>query len=432
MKLSRQLGLFITLGGGWLTAQGMPGLTLEQLIDLGLDNSSGIRIAQRNLSAAKADRRGSYSGLAPSLRLTYQQDLDPGQAFIDPLTGSNVEPQPFGNQLILSQTLFDGAAAWYRAASGANAQASAEWTLTEARQQGVLAIKQAYYNYLSRLKLLGVSEEALALSRKQLELVEERYRLQAVKQTDLLKARVSTGQRAADLHRAMQALATARTSVNVTLGQEPSRALNLVQESVSLEPLPDREAALTLLLRDNPTLERSRLAVESSWLSAKQQRGLLLPSLSVSYTLNASSAVAGEVFTFPQDIRSTAARLSVSLPLFTGLRNSSQYSRLRYLALAEEERLEAQERELKRQLENTFSSLKSLHNIYPINQEVLASAEADVRLAEVQYNLGAISILNLLDAQVSLITARSTLVRTTYDIKIAEAQLQALMGVSHR
>jgi len=101
---------------------------------------------------------------------------------------------------------------------------------------------------------------------------------------------------------------------------------------------------------------------------------------------------------------------------------------MRYTALAEEERLDALERDLKRQLENTLSNLTSLHKIYPINQAVLASAEADVRLANEQYNLGAIPILDLLDAQVSLITARSTLVRTTYEIKIAEAQLAALMG----
>ncbi len=90
--------------------------------------------------------------------------------------------------------------------------------------------------------------------------------------------------------------------------------------------------------------------------------------------------------------------------------------------------MDAQLRDLKRQLENTLSGLESLHLIYPINQAVLTSAEADVRLADEQYKLGAIAILDLLDAQVSLITARSTLVRTTYEIKIAEAQLAALMG----
>jgi outer membrane protein TolC len=97
--------------------------------------------------------------------------------------------------------------------------------------------------------------------------------------------------------------------------------------------------------------------------------------------------------------------------------------------LAEEERHEGYRRDFKRQLENTLSSLASLHKIYPVNQEVLASAEADVRLANEQYNLGAIAILDLLDAQVSLISARSTLVRTTYDIKISEARLEALMGI---
>jgi outer membrane protein TolC len=121
--------------------------------------------------------------------------------------------------------------------------------------------------------------------------------------------------------------------------------------------------------------------------------------------------------------------LNISIPIFTGMRNSSQYSRMRYTAMAEEERYDGYKRDFKRQLENTLSSLASLHKIYPVNQEVLASAEADVRLANEQYNLGAIAILDLLDAQVSLIRARSTLVRTTYDIKISEARLEALMGI---
>ena len=110
------------------------------------------------------------------------------------------------------------------------------------------------------------------------------------------------------------------------------------------------------------------------------------------------------------------------------MRNTSSYSRARYAAMAEDERLDYVNRDLRRQLENTLSNLESLHQIHPINQEVLASAEADVRLAEEQYKLGAISILDLLNAQVSLITAKSSSVRTTYDIKIGEAQLESITG----
>lgn len=403
-------------------AQGS-GLTLDQLIDIGLDNNSNIRIAERNLMAARADRRGSYSGLVPSISMSGGINLK-GIYSISP--GLEFPVDALSSRISVNQTLFDGARSWYDARSGAISVKNSTTSFENTRDQTILTIKQAYYNLLSRLELLEVAEEALELSRKQLELVEERYRLQAVKETDLLKARVSMGQREADMYRARQNVATAATSLNVAIGQEPSAALSVARDSVILEPVPDRQAALSSLRANNPALKVQALGVERAWLSAKKQRGVLLPRVSLSYGSNFRGDELGNLFNW--DNASTTSNLNISIPLFTGLQNSSQYSSARYNALAEEERQVALERDLKRQLENTLSSLESLHSIHPINQEVLASAEADVRLANEQYNLGAIAILDLLDAQVSLITARSTLVRTTYEIKIAEAQLAALMG----
>jgi len=405
-----------------LAAQSGPDLTLDQLIEIGLDNNSDIRIAERSLMAAQADRRGSYSGLVPSISMSGGINLK-GLYSVGPV---EFDAPDLNSRISISQTLFDGARSWYDARSGAISVKNSTTSFENTRDQAVLAIKQAYYNLLSRLELLEVAEEALELSRKQLELVEERYRLQAVKETDLLKARVSVGQREADMYRARQNVATAATSLNVAIGQEPSAALSVARDSVILEPVPDRQAALSSLRANNPALKVQALAQEQAWLTAKKQRGGLLPRISLSYGSNFRGDELGDLYNW--DNASTTSNLSISIPLFTGLQNSSRYSSARYSALAAEERLDALLLDLKRQLENTLSSLESLHSIHPINQEVLASAEADVRLASEQYNLGAIAILDLLDAQVSLITARSSLVRTTYDIKIAEAQLAALMG----
>ena len=405
-----------------LSAQSGPSLTLDQLIEIGLENNSNILIAERNLMASRADRRGTYSGLVPSIDMSGGLNLKG----LYSVGGFEFPVPDLSSRISINQTLFDGARSWYDARSGAISVKSSTVSFESARQQAVLTIKQAYYNLLSRLELLEVAEEALELSRKQLELVEERYRLQAVKETDLLKARVSMGQREADMYRAHQNVATAATALNVAIGQDPAAPLNVARDSVILAPVPDREMSLGSLRANNPALKVRALAVEQAWLNAKKQRGVLLPRISLSYGSNFSGEELGDLYNM--DNAFTTSNLSISLPLFSGLQNSSRYSSARYDALAEEERLDSQLRDLKRQLENTVSNLESLHHIYPINQAVLTSAEADVRLANEQYNLGAIAILDLLDAQVSLITTRSTLVRTTYEIKIAEAQLAALMG----
>ncbi len=401
------------------------GLTLDQLIDIGLDNNSDILIAERNLMAARASRRGSYSGLIPSLRASISRDMDPGPGYFDPSTGIAHSPAIYGSGLSVSQTIFDGAASWYSASSGRVSLESAGQSYNRTRQQVALSIKQAYYGFLSQLEMLEVAEEALELSRRQLELVEERYRLQAVKQTDLLKARVSMGQAEANVHNTRQNLVTVTTNLNIVIGQDPTAPISVVRDSVVLNPVPERTVALLSLETNNPSIKMQELSVTQARLNVKRQRGVLMPSVGLSYSIRGGGSDLKDIYDF-QDVSSTT--LSISVPIFSGLRNSSQYSQMKYLALAEEERLDALLRDMKGQLENTLSGLESRHRIYPINQAVLASAEADARLADEQYNLGAIAILDLLDAQVSLIQARSSLVRTTYEIKIAEAQLEALMG----
>lgn len=404
-------------------AQESPILTLEQLIEIGLENNSDVLVAERNLSAARSQKRGSYSGLLPSVSTSLTQDMDPTRYFHP--DGYWIEPPAYGSRVNMSQTLFDGVASWYNARSGALAYDRARAGFEGTRLQVVMNIKEAYYNLLKAQELLDVSKEALDLSEKQRELVEERFRLQAVKQTDLLKARVNTGQRQAEMHQAQQNVQTATTALQMALGHDPAMPLQVTKDITEPKLVPDHEIARQAMLKDNPGLRAQSLAVENAWLNAKMQRGVLMPSVYLSHSVNTSGAEIGDLYGDSEG----STNLSLSFPIFSGMRNSSQYSRFRYTALAEEERYEGYKRDFKRQLENTLSSLASLHKIYPVNQEVLASAEADVRLANEQYNLGAISILNLLDAQVSLISARSTLVRTTYDIKISEARLEALMGI---
>jgi len=59
---------------------------------------------------------------------------------------------------------------------------------------------------------------------------------------------------------------------------------------------------------------------------------------------------------------------------------------------------------------------------------VVAAAEEDLKLARERYSLGSATILEILDAQVSLIRSNSTLINTVHDARVQEASLKALLG----
>ena len=73
-------------------------------------------------------------------------------------------------------------------------------------------------------------------------------------------------------------------------------------------------------------------------------------------------------------------------------------------------------------------TLENYSEIIPLNQAVVASAAEDLKLVRERYSLGSATILEVLDAQVSLIRSNSTLINTIHDARIREASLKALLG----
>ena len=85
--------------------------------------------------------------------------------------------------------------------------------------------------------------------------------------------------------------------------------------------------------------------------------------------------------------------------------------------------------DLRVQVELIRKSIMNYSEIIPINQDVVSSAEEDLKLAQERYSIGSATILEVLDAQVSLIRSNSTLINTIHDARMQEMSLKALLGI---
>lgn len=84
------------------------------------------------------------------------------------------------------------------------------------------------------------------------------------------------------------------------------------------------------------------------------------------------------------------------------------------------------------QLASLLDVLENYQEIIPITEDVLVSAEEDLRLVQERYTLGSATILEVLDAQVSVTQVRSDVITTKYDALIQEANLKAVLGTLDR
>jgi outer membrane protein TolC len=63
-----------------------------------------------------------------------------------------------------------------------------------------------------------------------------------------------------------------------------------------------------------------------------------------------------------------------------------------------------------------------------VGRTAVASARENLNLVQQKYNVGSATILDLIDAQVSLLQAASDLVSAMADIRIAEAAVDRVRG----
>jgi len=330
----------------------------------------------------------------------------------------------------LSQTLFDGGKWWNRIKqANANYRAS-EYTYRATRQTVISMATQRYYELLKALKLQEVYEKAVELSREQLKKTESMYEVGSVAQVDVYRARVNVGNSETNLIQQRMQVALAKANLNLALGRDPGAPIEIREEEIALEPFEGSlEEAIQIALANNPELHSLQESVKAARYGLKVARGGYFPQISASVGYSRYNTLFDRVYGMFDKNYGINFGIQVSWNLFDGFQTQASIERASSEYQIARENLLDKERRLRYQVEQAFLSLQAYKKITEINQESLQAAEEDLRLAQERYRVGAGTLLEVIDAQVNLIRARTSLVQTKYDFYIALANLYSAMGV---
>ena len=157
-------------------------------------------------------------------------------------------------------------------------------------------------------------------------------------------------------------------------------------------------------------------------------KGLRKPSIVSSFNYSANAKNFNMLSEAIKDDWSLGMNLSLSIPIYTGnsllmqqqqAKISIEQAEYAYINLVNDFKVQA---ELIRELIENYSE------IIPLNEAVVLSAEEDLKLVQERYSLGSSTILEVLDAQISLFRSNTTLINTIHNARIQEANLKALIG----
>ena len=432
-----------------LAQNGSP-LTLKECIQLALQNNSELRNAERRMRISGTQVASSRAGILPSLNFslsasrseqgdrTVEDDVPVGT---DPVTGDVIYQrltitQPgYGSnfhstRLDFNQPLFDFGANWNRIRQAGAAEASSEGTYAAAKQSTILLVYQRYLGYLKELQLLAVNEEAAKSSGEQLKRTESMYEIGSVAQGDVYRARTTHGNDRINLIRQQNLVTASRDELNVAMGREAGAELSIVD----IEEVPPfkeytLDEVLQVAVEQNPELQSFRHEMRRAEFGKGIARTTFLPSFGINASYSRSHNEPRFVYGDLSKNWVGSIGLGVRWNLFNGFSDKAEIERetLNY-RIAEENHVDRL-RNLRLQAERALLELQAWKEVTAINSDNLVSAQEDLRLAQERYRVGAGTLLDIIEAQANLTSARSLFIRAKYDSMIAYAQLHSTMGV---
>jgi outer membrane protein TolC len=401
---------------------------LSGWVGMALRYSPDITIAETGLETARAGLLSARSFLWPSLDLR----ASAGHSWSSSALGGDYDDETYSASLTLSQELLaTGGASWLRMSGIEHEVSAAEMDRRGAVLDLTLGVLVAYYDVVESVGLRDAAGNSLDRSSSQLDETQALYDLGAVTTLELIQAQVQQSRDALTLSQREQGIYTAYASLYDAAGIRAGDTLFTVDAAAVLEPIDSRTAAgFDTDLSENPSLDASLERLEDTRLSAEADSRLYWPSLSASGSWNWS----GNRFR-PADMPdedSWHVGVSLSWNVFDGWYRESRVRTSRLALL----RAEAAHTSLESSLNAMLTSYRETLLISIRNYE-LAGLSYDYALEQLElsrltYDLGGLTLLELLDAQQTVADAEAALVSARTESLRDEARLLVLLGRTPR
>ncbi len=412
--------------------------SLNESVQVALKNKETLKASVMDLQTSKQNVKESYSTILPSLRFSssMSESQFPQQTGgYNPSSGEIILDQissitSASSNISLSQNIYDGGVWWNTIRQAKNSYKISEEYNRQIKTNIIKGVHSAYFNYLKAAQLLDVSRSNLMSAQQQLSLAEQRFKLGSSKKTDFLKAEVRFGQARVDLVNNDAALQNAYMNLKNSMGLIGKNIDFSVEEvEAPMEIIPEFETGFTLLQKSNPSVKAKQYQITAAEINEKIAKGARMPNISANTSVSGSSDNIGDALSNSTNEKQRInTGLSISIPIFSGNSISTRIQKAKISVDKQQSEYLTQLQDLSVQLRYTLDRLKNYEEIIPINETVLESAEEDLKLAQVRYSQGSTTILEVLDSQVSVQQARSSLIRSKYDAYIEQTNLKALLG----
>ena len=418
-------------------------LTLELSIDYALKNSRAYHVAEKDVEIAAEKVKSARAALFPHLSLnsgyTFSGDLpkivlEGGLPGLPPPPSADGEPEPLelelgshhaiqGN-LRLTYPLWTWGQVGNRYRQAVLGHRAAERALRAVELDIELKVRQAYYGVVLADAFVGVAEQSVEQVQKRYRLAEEQKATGVLTQLEVIRANVQVVNARSQHIQALNRRNLAEENLKLTLGlplDEPVGIVGTLNSDFQRKSVNMRRAIATAL-KQRPELRQMNLQerIGETRLSIAKAGNKPMLSTFGNYTLNDSERQAFDT--------SWSVGVSVQIPIFDGFAHRAEVNQAR-LGLDQIRVNKAQLHDgIQLEVKSAVFDLQAAEKLIEAQEGIVEQAAEGLRIANVQYEAGLITGVELTDVELSNNQAQVNRLQAIYDYIIAVARVERAIG----
>jgi outer membrane protein len=411
-------------------------LTLEEAIATALQNNYDILLSRNDSAVAALDYSYRNAVFLPRLNANMgmvfnnnnqKQTLANGTE----RKGNNLKSNTISSQLALNWVLFDGLKMFVTRDKQAEFIKLGELGIKNQVVNTVASVITTYYNVVRQKQQLKAIEEQMAVNQTRVDLAERKLDIGVGAKPDVLQSKVDlNAQKAAQLEQ-QTLIEQLKDQLNQVMNVSNAPGYE-VADSIPLNTKLALGDIQNSIETTNPGLLIAKKNIDIAGFTLRERRAERFPTVSFNSAYNfnrlKNNAVINDFSTLMNRSNGFNYGLTASIPILNNFSNKRLIKQAQLDIQYQELFFDNQKSLVNLSVSNAFKEYEQQKKALVLEEENIVLAKENVFIALEVYRLGASTIIQLREAQISLADAYSRLISARYNTKVAETELLRLRG----
>jgi outer membrane protein len=399
-------------------------LTLDDCLTLAQKVSPSMDSADQGYMGALWTRWQSITSFLPQASMSYGMTYHGDRAQIPAQAGR--ESYSWSTQI--AQPLFTGGrntANYLLSQLGVSAAAIAK---IQAREDLLLAVKQAYFSILATEKALAVARASVVNLSSHLNVAQNFYEVGMVPRNQVLEAEVELAKAQQEETTQGRNLVVNKARMNILLRQPVEADLKVTDELKYYKFPLTMDFCMNIGLNDNPEIRLGRSQVEMGAKNIDSARSALYPQLQLVYNNSSNGSTGRASGGWSANATSWDIAAVASFNIWEWGRTLAEVEKSKVELNRAVNNLTGLEDSTKLEITSNYQSLISAGRNIDVSAKAVESAAEDLRMVTERYQEQVATNTEVLDAQTRFSEAQYVHYQALYNYNLAWAAIERSLG----